>query len=203
MAIRFKWLIPILILVVVLVPLLGSIACTEVMLFYLVRSLLTCGIEIFVDGGYEGTTEQLADFAGCVFLGTITGGMHTLEFKAPSSVVAAASAAATGKATAASEVPDIRVTYKGPVVDGGRYEVKLSQATGGEASMQNDNQTFEALVIFEVSSEPFVLLFNPWDYDVDEDGVISKTEALVAVVDYFDGVITKHQALLVVALYFS
>jgi len=46
-------------------------------------------------------------------------------------------------------------------------------------------------------------LFDPWDYDVDEDGVISKMEALTAVVDYFGGLITKQQALAVIVLYFD
>ena len=45
--------------------------------------------------------------------------------------------------------------------------------------------------------------FDPWSYDADEDGVISKTEALNAIVDYFGGAITKAQALEVIALYFA
>jgi len=46
-------------------------------------------------------------------------------------------------------------------------------------------------------------VFDPWDYDLDEDGVISKMEALTAVVDYFGGLITKQQALAVIVLYFA
>jgi len=45
--------------------------------------------------------------------------------------------------------------------------------------------------------------FAPMDYDANEDGVISKVEALNAVVDYFAGEITKAQALEVIALYFA
>lgn len=45
--------------------------------------------------------------------------------------------------------------------------------------------------------------FDPWIYDVDEDGEISKTEALNAIVDYFGGDITKDEALQVIALYFA
>jgi len=48
-----------------------------------------------------------------------------------------------------------------------------------------------------------VSVFNPWDYDLDENGVISKMEALTAVVDYFGGLITKQQALAVIVLYFA
>jgi hypothetical protein len=45
--------------------------------------------------------------------------------------------------------------------------------------------------------------FDPWSYDDDKDGEISKVEALNAVVDYFDGVITKDQAIEVLWLYFA
>jgi len=45
--------------------------------------------------------------------------------------------------------------------------------------------------------------FDHWSYDEDEDGVISKTEALTAIADCFDGAITKEQALEVIALYFG
>ncbi len=45
--------------------------------------------------------------------------------------------------------------------------------------------------------------FSPWDYDTNRDGIISKQEALVAVVDFFAGQITKQQALEVIVLFFS
>jgi len=45
--------------------------------------------------------------------------------------------------------------------------------------------------------------FDPWDYDANDDDVISKAEALAAVNDYFDRNITKDQALEVVNLYFD
>jgi len=44
---------------------------------------------------------------------------------------------------------------------------------------------------------------DPWSYDSDYDGKISKSEALVAIADYFSGDITKAQALEVIALYFA
>lgn len=157
MAKKFKWLVPILILLLVLVPLLGSISCTpEQQLYYIVRSII-CGIEIFEDGNYQGVTEKVVGWLECVFLGTTTEAVHTFDFKLPGSLVPGASSA-----MAASEVPDITVSYKGPVVDGGRYEVRLSRATelGQVATMQNDNQTFEGTVVLEVSSEPFVPVPN-------------------------------------------
>jgi len=44
---------------------------------------------------------------------------------------------------------------------------------------------------------------EPWPYDADDNGIISKSEALVAIADYFAGDITKWQALEVIALYYS
>jgi len=46
-------------------------------------------------------------------------------------------------------------------------------------------------------------VFDPWIYDEDEDGAISKSEALTSITDYFAGDITKAQALEVIALYFT
>lgn len=45
--------------------------------------------------------------------------------------------------------------------------------------------------------------FDPWSYDADGDGVISKPEAVDAVWDYFGGAINKDQALEVLWLYFG
>ncbi len=48
-----------------------------------------------------------------------------------------------------------------------------------------------------------VSTWSPWIYDTDFDTSISKPEALIAVVDFFDGLITKQQALEVIVLFFS
>jgi len=45
--------------------------------------------------------------------------------------------------------------------------------------------------------------WDPWGYDENSDGEIQKSEAIQAVVDYFDGTITKEQAIEVVLLYFA
>lgn len=45
--------------------------------------------------------------------------------------------------------------------------------------------------------------FNPWIYDIDKNGKISKAEALKAISDYFAGKITKGQILEVLLLYFG
>ncbi len=45
--------------------------------------------------------------------------------------------------------------------------------------------------------------WSPWIYDTNHNLVISKQEALQAVVDFFAGLITKQQALQVIVLFFS
>jgi len=44
---------------------------------------------------------------------------------------------------------------------------------------------------------------DPWIYDIDDDGVISKDETLAAIADYEADTITKNDVLSVVILYFS
>jgi len=58
-------------------------------------------------------------------------------------------------------------------------------------------------ILTEPHPDTPLVTFDPWFYDENEDGVISKTEALTAVADYFAGSITKHQALEVIVLYFA
>jgi len=45
--------------------------------------------------------------------------------------------------------------------------------------------------------------FTPWTYDSNYDGIMSKSEALAAVADYFSGWITKANALEVIAKYYA
>ncbi len=45
--------------------------------------------------------------------------------------------------------------------------------------------------------------WDPWDYDANHDLVISKQEALAAVVHFFGGQITKQQALEVIVMFFG
>jgi hypothetical protein len=45
--------------------------------------------------------------------------------------------------------------------------------------------------------------WSPWAYDANEDGDIDKSEAIVAIIDYFGGLISKDQAVQVIILYFS
>ena len=71
------------------------------------------------------------------------------------------------------------------------------------AEMRDENNDAVPGVVTNDGSVTITVEFDPWNYDADEDGVISKTEALNAVVDYFDDAITKEQALEVIALYFA
>jgi len=73
--------------------------------------------------------------------------------------------------------------------------------------LSNTTYHFRAKAVGDVTSygldNSFATTFDSWNYDADEDGVISKAEAITAVVDYFDDTITKEQALEVIALYFA
>lgn len=50
---------------------------------------------------------------------------------------------------------------------------------------------------------PVKVLWAPWAYDTNRNGVIDIGEALAAIADYFDGVISISQVLEVIAAYFS
>jgi len=54
-----------------------------------------------------------------------------------------------------------------------------------------------------VGGDTCVTVGGPWDYDENHDGIFQKSEALQAVLDYFDLKITKAQVLEVLLLYFS
>jgi iron complex transport system substrate-binding protein len=47
------------------------------------------------------------------------------------------------------------------------------------------------------------IFFDPWDYDIDENGDISKAEAIGGIQGYFNGLMAKAQAIQVVMLYFG
>ena len=53
-----------------------------------------------------------------------------------------------------------------------------------------------------IDDEIIVGLFDPWRYDVNENGVIEKREVIDAIRDYFNEVITKVQVIEVIRLYF-
>jgi hypothetical protein len=53
-----------------------------------------------------------------------------------------------------------------------------------------------------ITDYPSGPLFDPWGYDVDENGTIEKSEVIAAIQDYFDNQITKEQLIKVIQLYF-
>lgn len=60
------------------------------------------------------------------------------------------------------------------------------------------------LVEYPVGGDTQVtVVWNPWVYDENDDGVIEKAEAVEAMRDYCGGLITKEQAMDVLQLYFS
>jgi len=78
------------------------------------------------------------------------------------------------------------------------------------APVAEDTYTFAGVVVdeslkeFPVGGDTEVRVWwSPWAYDVNEDGIIQKGEAIKAVQDYFSGKISKMQAIEVVMLYFG
>jgi hypothetical protein len=45
--------------------------------------------------------------------------------------------------------------------------------------------------------------WDPWSYDANEDGLITKAECVVAIIDYFSQRILKTEAVQVIILYFA
>lgn len=153
---RFKWLIPILILFLLL-PLVVGVSCTPDMLIYLLISSIMCGVEVYVDGDYQGTLEHVTAWARCVLQLMIPEGMHTLDFVIPGSVLAR-SASAHGMQLAASDIPDVKLTYNGPIVHGGRYEMNLylpATDSGAVGFLQSGNEPYPESIVVEASDKPF------------------------------------------------
>jgi len=90
-------------------------------------------------------------------------------------------------------------------------ENPLQFSYSAQASTVQDNHEIVGVVRDELMNECFVkgdnlinvTSWDPWNYDTNHDGNISKQEALVAVVDFFGGHITKQQALEVIVLFFN
>lgn len=105
----------------------------------------------------------------------------------------ASEADVTADATYVSDNETVATVSTGGLITGvaeGSAAVTVSYTEGGITKTDTVSVTVSGV-------------FDPWSYDADEDGAISKTEALTAVTDYFAGVITKAQALEVIALYFA
>ena len=86
--------------------------------------------------------------------------------------------------------PDVR-TYTFDVTPNGIGEVTVYIPAGAATDSWENPST----------AAPPLLLGIP--YDDDHNGLISKDEAITAVMDYFEGDITKEQAIAVIILYFS
>jgi len=94
--------------------------------------------------------------------------------------------------TDAEVVADVTWTYPLP----GVYSVYLTMTDGIPAPLG-------PLVHTETKLGYITVLFEPWAYDANDNGLIEKEEVVKAIVDYFDGLITKTQVMEVLQLYFS
>ena len=106
-------------------------------------------------------------------------------------------ASATAVSGVSGSMMTIEFTISGTAT-AGTYDLTIT------AEMRDENNdAVSGVVTNDGSVTVTVVGFDPMVYDEDEDGVISKSEALTSVTDYFAGDITKAQALEVIALYFA
>ena len=159
-----KWLIPVLILALVLMPVIGSASCTSDGLLYLLIYSVQCGIQVYLDGEYWGTLEFAEEWGYCMFQLITAEGAHKLDFVIPGSVTAGNSAAGIlgqGEGTPrASNAPNIKVSYEGPLVDGGHYTVTFGQDSAPQEGQltqaaQSTQQSCENTIMVEASNQPF------------------------------------------------
>ncbi len=158
-----------------------------------------------VAGDYEVYTESVS---AANFIDTITVAVKVLESIAaePSEVSLLVDETEQLTVTATySDETTADVTAEASYESNDTSVATVSEAgliTGvavGDATVTVSYDTETTTVLVTVSEEA---VFDVYElYDADEDGAISKTEALTAVADYFDSGITKAQALLVIVEY--
>ena len=92
-------------------------------------------------------------------------------------------------------------------VDGEVVDDQVVVVAGGATETIGFTYEFTAgtyqVTINDLTPVTVIVGWDPWFYDSNEDDVIDKSEALQAIMDYFDGIITKAQVLEVLALYFG
>jgi len=96
--------------------------------------------------------------------------------------------------THADVMADVNWTYAFP----GAYTVCLTMTdstppSSGGPLVHTETKIWYVMVFFK----------DPWVYDTNDDGIIKKSEIILAVQHYFDGRISKAQAIEVVMLYFG
>jgi hypothetical protein len=115
----------------------------------------------------------------------------------------------TGFAYVSCSDPDIYVTMVGQEVRFTIFGDSADFSYTVQAPAERDTYTFAGVVLDQnqtqsiVGGDTSVTVGDPWVYDENSDGIIQKSEAIQAVIDYFDGLITKAQVIEVLLLYFS
>jgi len=196
-------------------------------------NLATCAVFIDALGGYGTVTiKAIADYPylpakyGAVESVEVTQRWGAIElnphFQANKTDIEVGDTVTFTNMTAAGQPPYLKAEWD---LDGdGQFDDEVYELALGENVMAAAQWTYTAPGIYTIGlrmtdSSPnpprfeyrydYITVtgpapeFDPWDYDVNDDGVISKAEALAAVADYFGGDITKANALEVIALYFA
>lgn len=161
---RSKWLIPILILclLLMLVPCTG---CTEGKLLHLLVYSIICGVQVTIDGEYQGTLGWMEEWGACVLPFVWQEGESSLEFLIPGEKIAELASTHGMQLTAsqASEMPDMTLTYKGVITHDGRLEMDIyhpmaattAASTSGLSAQNGNKPPLLGTIVVETSSEPF------------------------------------------------
>jgi len=154
---RFRWLIPLIVLSLLLMSVLPSISCVEGAPVYLLLHALPCGVQVPIDGEYQGALEWSAQWGHCMMQVLWTEGESIIEFLIPGSVLAQ-TASSHGVQFGENEIPDMKFTYEGVLAHDGRLEIDVYHAVAVSMGLATQNENQPPLlgnIIVETSSEPF------------------------------------------------
>lgn len=159
MAKRFKWLIPILILCLLFMCL-PSMGCIEGTPLHLLVYAAICGVQVTIDGQYQGELEWIEEWGACVLPFLWQEGESLLEFLIPGEKIAQLASAHGMRLTGsqASKMPDMKLTYHGAIAHGGRLELEIYHpiaATMGLSAQNDSKPPLLGSIVVETSTEPF------------------------------------------------
>jgi len=162
---KFKWLVPLIVLSLLVMSVLPSISCTPGLAVYVLISSLKCGIEVYFDGKYQGALEFAEEWGVCMLQLLWQEADVILDFIVPGSVVAesASEQGIQSTASGSSDMPDFKISYHGPIAAGGRFEVNIYHPIASTTVMSStmlyaedgDKLPLLGNIVVETSSQPF------------------------------------------------
>lgn len=156
MARTLRWVTLPLILLLLIAAVLPTSGCTgEVEWLWFLISGIWCGMEVYIDDEYLGTTDFIAEWASCVFLGRATSGEHVFKFVIPGEALAAAAHDLTGEEVKPA-IPGVHCVASITLMEGGHYELPVRLAPISALSPMVESAQKELRIVIEASREPFL-----------------------------------------------